>query len=102
MQWDTNQCYITVYDVSYLYLFLVQLLGYYLSPNGHKMISESELLGLKDGDTLIMRVDLASERKICYGKETYIPMNRQSENGISKFYSILTYLVSLHHFLGNR
>ena len=62
-------------------------------PNRYAKITESELLGLEDGDTLIMRVDLSSDSEAYYGKETYVPMNKQSDTGLSKFYSILMYLV---------
>ena len=46
-----------------------------------------------------MRLNLKIKRGIDYGKKTYTPMIQQTDHGISKFYSILKYLVCVLHTL---
>lgn len=53
---------------------------------------------LEDNDTIrvVLRnpMDLVTTVTKNYGKETYYPMVKQSDSGLSKFYSILRFLVN--------
>ena len=44
-----------------------------------------------------MRLNPKFKRGNDYGKKTYTPMIQQTDHGISKFYSILKYLVCVLH-----
>ena len=62
-------------------------------------LTDEDVLFVQDDDTLIMRLNPNFKRGNDYGKKTYTPVIQQTDHGISKFYSILKYLVCFLHTL---
>ena len=55
---------------------------------------EETLHSMKSGSMLVLHVEPTNKAVLNYGKGTYNPLYEQSDEGYSKFFSILKYLVS--------
>lgn len=82
-----------------MYCFVLVMI---FRPKDISKLTDEDAKKLQDGDTLVMRFIPRVQHVNDYGKKTYTPMVQQSDHGISKFYSILKYLVCIAHNISGR
>ena len=68
---------------------------FYCSVTEHHALKAEEMIDVQNGDTLFLRLKTVHTFLKNYGKQVYKPFHEQTDKGLSKFYSILRYLVTL-------
>ena len=72
---------------------------FYSSVTEHHALKAEEMIDVQNGDTLFLRLKTVHTFLKNYGKQVYKPFHEQTDKGLSKFYSILRYLVTLRCIL---
>ena len=74
------------------------IFNFYCSVTEHHALKAKDTIAVRNGDTLFLRLETVHNVLRNYGKQVYKPFYEQTDKGLSKFYSILRYLVSFKLF----
>ena len=73
---------------------IIVTLYFYYSVTEHHALKAEDMIDVQNGDILFLRLKTVHSFLRNYGKQVYKPFHEQTDKGLSKFYSILRYLVT--------